>query len=191
MPEISANAVAHRLLAPRVVYLLGTRDQQGESNLIPVSNVTSVSTQPQHIAVAVFKEWHSHQALLRREGFTLSIPELGQLAGVWKLGAKYSKFPAASVADKIASSEIVIDESLSEFGPVVPSGIGWLICQIIARLDLGGNHTTFIGEVRDVWFNPEFLHTDGTPVVAIKPIMQQTGNFFTTAISEQMVLPYF
>ncbi|MEU1551040.1 hypothetical protein [Nocardia sp. NPDC005745] len=52
---------AHRLLAPRIAYLVGTTDTAGVANLIPVSNLTSVSTQPQQIAVAVVKEWLTHE----------------------------------------------------------------------------------------------------------------------------------
>lgn len=57
-------AKAHRLLAPRIAYLIGTRDHGGTPNVIPVSNVTSVSTDPQHVLLAVYKQWRTYETLL-------------------------------------------------------------------------------------------------------------------------------
>jgi flavin reductase (DIM6/NTAB) family NADH-FMN oxidoreductase RutF len=59
---------AHRLLAPRIAYLIGTRAADGTRNLIPVSNVTSISTDPQQLAVAVYKQWETHRTLLAADG---------------------------------------------------------------------------------------------------------------------------
>jgi flavin reductase (DIM6/NTAB) family NADH-FMN oxidoreductase RutF len=73
---------AHRLLSPRIAYLIGTRSRQGVANLIPVSNVTSISTEPQQIAIAVYKKWETHRTLLEAAGFTLSVPHIDQLDGV-------------------------------------------------------------------------------------------------------------
>jgi len=90
----NSTAKAHRLLAPRIAYLIGTRDRDGTYNVIPVSNVTSVSTDPQHLPLAVHKQWRTYETLLSTEGFTLSVPLIGHLQGAWKLGARYSRYPA-------------------------------------------------------------------------------------------------
>lgn len=182
---------AHRLLAPRISYLIGTSTPEGGPNLIPVSNVTSVSTDPQHVAVAVFKKWDTFRAMMTSSGFTLSVPVSSQLDAVWKLGAKYSHFPAGSTEEKLRASGIDWDLERSGYGPVVPSGIGWMSCRTIARIDLAGDHATFVGEVQAAWFNPKFLHSDGTPVAAVHPVMQQTGNRFTTAGHEMWTMDYF
>lgn len=55
MSYMRSGAAAHRLLAPRIAYLIGTKDKREEPDLIPVSNLTSVSTEPQHVAIAIFK----------------------------------------------------------------------------------------------------------------------------------------
>ncbi|MGW3282712.1 flavin reductase family protein [Nocardia rhamnosiphila] len=71
--------LAHRLLAPRIAYLIGTKDESGVANLIPVSNLTSVSTKPQQVAIAVLKQWRTYENLLNAEGFTVTVPTVAQL----------------------------------------------------------------------------------------------------------------
>jgi flavin reductase (DIM6/NTAB) family NADH-FMN oxidoreductase RutF len=190
MPKEDTRTVAHRLLAPRVAYLIGTKDEAGQPDLIPVSNLTSVSTEPQHIAVAVLKKWQTHHNLAIAAGFTVNVPTYDQVDAVWKLGAKYSKFPAESLPEKRLKSGIDLDYEQSEYGPIAPSTIGWMSCRIIARIDLSGNHGIFVGEIENAWFNPEFLNPDGTPIDSVRPAMQQTGNLFTTA-EVLSALPYF
>src|SRR3954471_9240532 len=94
-------AYAHRLLAPRVAYLVGSYSEEGEPNLIPVSNVTSLSTEPQCLIVAIFEEWQTCKNLATSEGFTLCVPRSTQAEAVWKLGARYSGFRVDSRRDKL------------------------------------------------------------------------------------------
>ncbi|MGW1741776.1 flavin reductase [Nocardia sp. NPDC001965] len=124
-------------------------------------------------------------------GFTLNVPAPSHPDAVWKLGAKYSRFPVRSPAEKLRASGIELDLDESGYGPVVPTGIGWATCRTIARIDLFGNHGIFVGEVEDAWFNPEFLRPDGTPAGPAKPVVQQTGNLFTTVAEELSTMEYF
>lgn len=182
---------AHRLFAPRVAYLVGTRTKEGHApNLIPVSNVTSVSTEPQQIVVAVYKEWETHRNLSAAEGFTVSVPHISQLEGVWKLGAKYSRYPSDSTADKIQSCGLSIDHDKSLHGPILVDGIGWAACQIVSKLDFSGDHGVYIGQLEKVSFNPRYLSPDGVPKDDARPVMQVTGNLFSTAGNIQEV-PYY
>lgn len=183
-------AKAHRLLAPRIAYLVGTRDCDGTPNVIPVSNVTSVSTDPQHLLLAVYKQWRTYETLLTAEGLTLSVPLIDHLQGVWKLGARYSGYPAASPQEKLTSSGLSFDYEVSSYGPVLTDGVGWIACQIIQLADFGGDHGLVIGQAQRAWFNPEFFNLDGVPHTQTAPLMQVTGNCFTTTAQLQQV-PYY
>lgn len=178
---------AHRLLAPRVAYLIGSHSPAGEPNVIPVSNVTSVSTKPQQVLLAILKRWQTHHNLLNSEGFTLSVPRIEHLDGVWKLGARYSHFPITEGRAKIAACGLTFDADASPYGPVLPAGVGWLQCRIISRTDLGGDHGIFVGEVEQVHFNSELLDPTGVPQTATNALMQITGNKFTTSSGIQEI----
>ncbi|MGH3999934.1 MAG: flavin reductase family protein [Pseudonocardiaceae bacterium] len=180
---------AHRLLAPRVAYLIGTRAADGTPNLIPVSNLTSISTDPQQIALAVYKQWKTHHNLITADGFTLSVPNIDQLAGVWKLGAKYSHYPYTDNEEKISASGLAIDYEICSYGPILTDGIGWLTCRKLQNIDFGGNHTLFIGHINQAHFNPHYLNPEGIPHTDTHPLMQVTGNTFTTSTRPQTI-PY-
>lgn len=181
---------AHRLLAPRIAYLIGTRDAHGEPNLIPVTNVTSISTTPQHILLAVHKHWLTYQNLLTAEGFTLSVPLITHLHSVWILGAKYSGYPAKNPHDKLTAAELPLDYQGSPYGPVLTTGTGWIQCRTTARIDLGGDHGLIVGLVDHAWFNPDLLTPDGIPRSRTQPLMQITGKRFTTA-TDTRETPYY
>ncbi|MEU1551041.1 flavin reductase [Nocardia sp. NPDC005745] len=119
------------------------------------------------------------------------MPTIEQLDGVWKLGAKYSKFSVADPTEKLAACGLSLDGNSSRYGPVLPTGIGWLDCRIVARFDLGGDHGITVGEVERVWFNTDHLTDDGKPKTTIQPLMQQTGNMFTTTGDGLQAVPYF
>lgn len=183
-------AKAHRLLAPRISYLIGTRDRNDTPNVIPISNVTSVSTDPQHVLLAVYKQWRTYDVLLGAAGFTLSVPLIGHLEGMWIFAARYSHYPAANPYGKLAASGLAFDYDVSPYGPVLTGGVGWIDCRVIERIDLGGDHGIIVGQARKFWFNPEFLDPEGIPRGQTTPLMQVTGNRFTTAAQLRQV-PYY
>lgn len=182
-------AKAHRLLAPRVAFLVGTRSPTGEPNLIPVSNTTSVSTDPEQVLVAVLKRWTTHANLQTGTGFTVSVPSNEQAEGVWKLGARYSGYTVPDNATKLATCGLPIDETASDYGPVLANGYGWLACRTVARLDVAGDHGLTVGQVELVAFDDALFNAEGTPVKDLTPLMQVTGNRFTT-VSTCYELPY-
>ena len=181
---------AHRLLTPRTGYLIGTRSSDGEANLIPVSNLTSVSTDPEQIIIAVHKKWKTLENLTDTDGFTVSVPTIDQLDGVWKLAARYSGYRSASRSDKLASCGLAIDTEACAFGPVLTDGMGWMSCRIVHRTDFGGDHGVVVGQVEAVWFDNLTFQEDGTPLIDLRPAMQITGNLFTTA-GEATTIPFF
>lgn len=181
---------AHRLLAPRIAYLIGTRAADNIPNLIPVSNLTSISTEPQQIILAVYKQWETRNNLCDTDGFTVSVPHISQLKGVWKLGAKYSRYPYVNNAEKIEKSGLAVDHNASRYGPVLADGIGWAVCRIVAKFDFGGDHGVFVGRMRQVNFNPHYLDPDGKPRDDARPVMQITGNIFTT-VADSQIMPYY
>jgi flavin reductase (DIM6/NTAB) family NADH-FMN oxidoreductase RutF len=171
---------AHRLLAPRIAYLIGTRSRDGEPNLIPVSNVTSISTDPQLIVVAVFRDWQTYVNLRYATGFTLSVPAIDHQEGVWRLGARYSRYDYPDSRTKLHTCGLSLDDDPNLDGPVLADGLGWFSCRIIARPDFGGDHGVFVAEVMQVQFSSDHFRDDGTPVGDLHPLMQVTGNRFTT-----------
>lgn len=179
---------AHRLLAPRIAYLIGSQSTDGESNVIPVSNVTSASTSPEQVLLSILKEWQTYENLLHGDGFTLSVPRDEQKLGVWKLGARYSRYDYPSRTRKLEACGLRFVHDV--FGPALADGYGWMACRIIERLDFGGDHGVFLGAVESVHFSAATFAGDGTPFSVLQPTMQITGNQFTTTADAVTDLPY-
>ena len=174
------SSVGHRLLAPRIAYVIGTRGSGGP-DLAPISNVTSVSRSPQVIVVAVFKEWQTYANLVAGKGFTLSVPTRGQNDAVWRLGEKYSGFTPAAGHTKLDECGTPIDLEASEYGPALSESIGWLECQITSTADIKGDHGVFFGGVVAAHFNEKYLTADGMYKQNSEPVMQVVGNTFASS----------
>jgi flavin reductase (DIM6/NTAB) family NADH-FMN oxidoreductase RutF len=181
-------SVGHRLLAPRIAYVIGTTGAKGP-DLAPVSNLTSVSRSPQVIVIAVYKEWQTYANLREGSGFTVSVPHVGQNDAVWKLGEKYSHFVPPAGRTKLEECGNPILTQLAS-GPVMADAIGWLECHIVGTSDIESDHGIFFGGVVRSFFNERFLTEDGQYIADSRPVMQLVGNVFATS-GESWTNEYF
>ena len=186
--EVDAS-VGHRLLAPRVAYLIGTNGSQGP-NMIPVSNVTSVSREPQLIVVSIYKQWDTYHNLIDAEGITVSVPTTDHIEAVWKLATKYSGFRPPAGQSKFDVCGAAVDMVASQFGPILEECIGWLECRTIKEAEIESDHGIFFAEVTKAFFNPEFLTTEGRYKKNSRPVMQVVKNSFSTSV-DHWEIPYF
>lgn len=171
---------AHRALAPRVVFAVGSRSPVGVPDCIPVSNVTSVSTEPQAVAVAVYHLWETARNLTAVPGFTLSLPTAGQLSLLWQLGGKYSGYADVSKAPKQDEFYEQFDFSFSAYGPVLKGAIAWFECFTRRWVADLGDHLLVIAAIERVMVDSDKYDREGYPIGEPEPIMQWTRNQFST-----------
>jgi flavin reductase (DIM6/NTAB) family NADH-FMN oxidoreductase RutF len=172
--------VAHRLLSPRVGYLIGSGGNDSP-NIIPVSNVTSVSTSPELIAVGIYEKWAMAETVKRTGGFTLAVPSIDQLEFVWKLGASYSRYKGDGSGGKMLEFRDSLDQEWSDFGPVPVEAIGRMECKVTRLITDLGDHLWFVASVQRAEAASEFFGEDGLPRSAFHPVMQVVGNWMTTS----------
>ena len=180
---------SHRLLSPRVAYLIGARSATA-SNIIPISNVTSISTDPELIGVGVYREWSFVEVLRASSGFTISLPSVEQLDLTWKLGASYSHYRGNGSGGKLQEFEAELDQTWSDVGPVLRDCIGRLECTIADVLPTTGDHVWFIGSPVKLELDESIFDDSGMPKTEFQPVMQVIGNWMTTA-SHFMTVDYF
>lgn len=179
----------HRILAPRLVVLIGTKDKNGRQNIIPINNITSISTEPSMVIIAVYKPWITAENLKKAEAFTVSVPHREQLDLVWKLGQKYSGYNSGK--DKIDEFKDDLDLGFSEHGPVLKDALGWVEYKIIdLPKDVGGNHLMVIGQYSKAKVNPTYYDEEISPKDNPKPFMQWERNHFAEA-SDIFSIDYF
>ena len=84
-------------------------------------------------------------------------------------------------AGKLAASGLSLNDDSALPGPVLTDGHGWLSCQMISRPDLPGDHGVVVGQVTQSYFNSSYLSPNAEPVSDLRPLIQITGNRFTSA----------
>lgn len=81
---------AHRIISPRLVYLVTTVDKKGRVNAAPFSSITSVSKHPQRLVLAVSKPADTIKNIRATREFVVNVPSKKLLNQVWICGDKYS-----------------------------------------------------------------------------------------------------
>ena len=174
-------SLCHRLLAPRIGYLIGTVGESGP-DLAPISNLTQVSSDPQVFVIAVYRKWQTYRNLRESAGFSLSVPRIEHADVVWRLGNRFSGFNVEAGQNKLEASGGKFNHEYSGFGPVLADATGWCECEIRSEVELPeGDHGVFLCRVLRGAFNPEFIREDGTYVTNSKPLMQVVLNAFATS----------
>lgn len=177
---IEATQKPHRILSPRLVFCIGTTAEDGTQNIIPITNVTSVSVDPCQVLVAIYKEWQTCANLQIAKGFTLSLASKKQLELVWKLGAKYSGYQ--SDQPKVEEFKDNLDLDFSAYGPVLKDALGWVELEIVSRPDSSkGDHLMIVGECKKAMVNPDHYDAEINPLGTPKPLMQWEHNNFSSA----------
>ncbi len=170
----------HRILAPRLIVAIGTVSESGRKNIIPISNITSVSTDPGIVLIAVYYPWITAGNLKTAKGFTISVSSKDQLELIWKLGQKYSGYKSG--LEKIEEFANELDLDFSPHGPVLKNALGCIECEVVDRpKDVGGNHLMVIGRYTKATVNEKYYTKEISPIGDPKPIMQWERNNFSTA----------
>lgn len=170
---------AHRVLAPRIVFLLGTKTSNGGWNCIPICNLGVISSDPEIILVAVYRKWLTYLNLQATDGFTLSVPRKEDLSLAWKLGGRSSGYTEIASESKEIEFGDLFDNNFSENGPVLEGALAWLECRSIRKIDDIGDHIVVFGEVTRAMADEDFYASDGTAGENADPLMQWSGNKFT------------
>lgn len=189
MIEFDAR-IAHRIIGPRVVFALGTFSSQNVPNCIPITNITSVSTEPQIIAVAVYREWQTARNLLSANGFVISLPSETSLQLLWKLGGKYSGYESVSTVPKASEFYEELSYEFSPHGPVLAKAAAWIECDVERIVRDAGDHILVLGCICHVAVSGKCFSPDGEPSDEFGPILQWTRNKFT-ALGRRIKMDFY
>jgi len=176
------TTISHRLLAPRVGFLIGSGKSLPGQTIAPMSNLTQVSNDPEIFALAAGTQSQTLANIRKTGGFAVSVPTVAQQDLVWKLADKFSGYQFAPGHTKIDEFRSDLDLESSPFGPILRESIGWCSCEVMFEVPIPeGDHGLFIAKVTEAWFNPTYMNQDGTYKFNPKPLMQVVKNSFATS----------
>jgi flavin reductase (DIM6/NTAB) family NADH-FMN oxidoreductase RutF len=125
-------------LIPYGLFVLTTIGEE-EVNAITCNWITQASFEPLLVAVAIEKESHSHALILENGVFAINFLGKDQNPLARRMAVPHKINPHKLVGANHQSGETG--------APILGAALAFLECEVIDALEIGGDHTIFIGEV--------------------------------------------
>lgn len=161
----------HPLLYPEPVLLVGTYDKEGKPNVMTAAWGGICCSEPLSLMVGVRTNRWTHDPMLERRAFTVSIAtekiaKEADFVGIAS-GRRYDKFAMAGLTPVKAEK---VDAPYVGECPVV------LECVLSQSVDLGA-HTMMIGEILDVKADEDCLDASGNhpDIAKVAPLIFDSG----------------
>ena len=120
------------------VYIVGSRNPEGDVNAFLGTWVTQTSFDPPMVAIAVKQGTTSQQMVAASGVFTVNVLETGQK----DLAARFFK-PVTRVGNKFDGLEFYTAETGS---PILKDALSFLECRVVERIERG-DHFVYLGEI--------------------------------------------
>jgi flavin reductase (DIM6/NTAB) family NADH-FMN oxidoreductase RutF len=148
---------AKTIVYPTPVLVVGTYDQEGRPNVMTVAWGGICCSVPPCIAVSLRKATYSYGNIVKRKGFTVSVPSERHVKE-----ADYFGIASGKVEDKFAATGLTPVRSDLVDAPYVQEFPLVLECRLVQTFELG-LHTQFVGEILDVKADEDVLTAAGVP----------------------------
>lgn len=181
MPRKQSISVglAHRLLAPRIAYIVTTVDKQNRVNAGPFSNLTSVSTDPECIVLGVYKPWDTIKNIRETGEFVVNVPSRKLLDEVWICGDKYAGNPIPRGVNELAIAGLTELPAEKVRPPRIAECFGHLECKVVWIKNVG-NHDLVLGEVVAASFTKGMLDKNFIQIIPkTQPLFEIARGSFT------------
>jgi len=161
---------AKTITFPLPAFLVGTYDADGRPNIMTAAWGGIAASEPPCLSVSIQPPRHTHDAILKNKGFTISIPD-GRLAEATDYaglvsGRKHDKFAVTGLTP--VASDLVKAPYVAEC-PVV------IECELYKTLELG-SHTMFVGRILDVKAEERIAFDGGgLDMAGVDPILFNAG----------------
>lgn len=140
MRQVSVDQALARKY-PELITLLVTTDEDGRSNIMPVSWCMDCSHTPPMMAVAIDTRRYTHHLIEERGQFVLAFPTPGMGSDIW-----YSGTHSGREGDKFAHLDLELSRAAEVNVPLVVGVVTNLECRLVKQM-LTGDHTIFVGEI--------------------------------------------
>jgi len=178
---------AHRLLSPRIAYIITTMDGKDKTNAAPISNLTSISTRPEALVLAVYPEWTTCSNIRKTREFVVNVPGQNLLDEVWICGDKYSGISIPSNLNKISIARLTEIPSIKVRPPGLAECYAHLECEVVWTRTIG-DHILVLADIVFARHNEEAFGTGSLlNIKKFKPVMQISGPHFSVPNDDIMI----
>ena len=171
---------SHRLIAPRIPYIVTTVDKRNRVNAASFSNLTSVSTEPERLVIGVYKKWDTIKNIKETKEFVVNVPSKNLLDEVWICGDKYAGNPIPRGIDELKIADLTEIPSEKVKPPRIAECFGHLECKVKWIKDVG-DHYLVLGEVVAASFSSGYLDKNFIQIIPkTNPLFEISRGFFTS-----------
>lgn len=171
---------AHRILAPRIAYIVTSVDKKGRVNAASFSNLTSVSTDPMRLVLAVYKAWDTIKNIRATREFVVNVPSKNLLKEVWTCGDKYAGNPIPRGIDELKVAGLTEIPSEKVKPPRVAECPMHLECKV-AWIKNVGDHYLILGDIVSASYTDGVFNKDLIQIIRrTLPLMEISKGFFTS-----------
>ncbi|MGH9071318.1 MAG: flavin reductase family protein [Acidimicrobiales bacterium] len=155
---------------PGGLYLLGSRVGD-ERNLMTISWVTQVATEPKLVAVSVEHSALTHRLVAEGGAFSLSTVAREDRAIVRRFVKPAAQDRQLGPAEgaTVTLNGFAVTEAVTG-APILAQAVAWLDCRVWGSVD-ASSHTVFVGEVVAAGFN----RAEDTPVLRMEDTRMSYG----------------
>jgi flavin reductase (DIM6/NTAB) family NADH-FMN oxidoreductase RutF len=158
-------------LFPLPTVVVGSYDEDFKANMMVASWTGIVSSRPAMVSVSLRKATYSYQNIIDRKAFTISIPSRKHIVEMDLVGTKSGRN-----LDKFTHVGLSATASNLVNAPYVEEMPLTLECELVEYKEYG-LHTMFIGQVKDIKIDPDYLQDNGMPDIRkIDPIAYAHGD---------------
>jgi len=170
---------AHRILAPRIAYIVTSVDKKGRVNAASFSNLTSVSTDPERLVLGVYKPWDTIKNIRATREFVVNVPSKDLVNEVWICGDKYAGNPIPAGVDELKVAGLTEIPSEKVKPPRVAECPMHLECKVVWIKNVG-DHFLILGDIVSASYTDGAFTEDFVQVIEkTLPLMEVPPGFFT------------
>lgn len=163
----------YRVLHPRPVYLIVSKNGEGRLNVMAASWIMPVSDEPFLVAVSIWKGSLTYQNISKTKEFTINIPGEKHVNIVYKAGTTSGR-----EVDKVSALGLPTVNSTRIEVPGLEDMLGFLECRVINEVDTGES-ALFIAEVMAIHVVESLYTKYGWDLAKAKILLHHGGRGFT------------
>lgn len=173
--KIGTDAKANRLYSPQLVGLITTIDSNGKPNVATFAWITSVSSNPEMVAVCLAPKRYTYECIAHNKEFVINLPTADIVDAVWFCG-KHS----GRDTNKFKETGLTPLDSTKVKPPRIKECAAHLECRLANTFEVG-DHIIVVGEVVAKSCDEGVIVDGVLDATKVKPLLHIGGFKFVVA----------
>ena len=183
MMEVDLNRIKwYYMLNPLQSFLVTCVDRMGKPNIITLSYVYPISSNPSRVMIGIRPENYSHSLVDETKEFVVNTPTMELMRETEYCGRRSGRN-----FDKFKETGLTPLPAKEVKPPIIKECVAWIECKVQNQIDFG-NRTLFFGDVVAAYVKDEIFQEKMYDIKKAKMIFHIGKNRYAT-LSDEVVQP--